>query len=79
MKKKMIIGFYEEGGSVTANNILLLYKRYIYNCKLSNKIVNLLGFKSFLTNIIEVEKQIAAKKNKIDSHFMKWQNIEELL
>ena len=47
--KNVIIGFVEDNsGSVVKNLLLLLYKRYIYNNKISKSPLRFDGFKMFV-------------------------------
>ena len=53
--KNCIFGFIDSDSfSVIENNILLLYKHYIYDCKLNKRSINFLGIK----NLISVIRQI---------------------
>jgi len=50
----------------TINFVLLLMKYYIYTTKLSEKITSLLCFRNYLNKRINIEKQIALTKNKLE-------------
>ena len=54
------------------NVLLLLYKRFIYIKRLSNKPVRFERFKVKIESIMKVEEKIASKSNKLPQHFQKW-------
>ena len=50
--KNCIFGFIDNDSfSVVENHILLLYKRYIYDCRLNKRSTNFLGFKNLISII----------------------------
>ena len=69
----MVLGFVERQfyGRVE-NFLLLLYKRFIYINRLSNKSVKFEGFKVYIKRIMRIEEKIASKNNKLPQHFQKW-------
>ena len=52
--------------------LLLLYKRFIYINRLSNKSVRFEGFKVYIKGIMKIEEKIASKNNKLPQHVQKW-------
>ena len=54
------------------NVLLLLYKRFIYIKRLSNKPVRFERFKVYIESMMKVEEKIASKSNKLPQHFQKW-------
>ena len=60
------------------NHVILSAKYFIYICKLQKTLPIIYHFKRYLKNEIELEKQIALNHNKIESHNLKWQQLNEL-
>ncbi len=54
------------------NYIILLGKIYIFKMKYQNCIPNIENFKYYLQTKINIEKEIAFLKNKLDVHQTKW-------
>ena len=68
--QNVILGIIDcQSSSVAINQLLLLYKRYIYICRMEAKSISNRGFKCFLQNIISIEKKIAVKKNTLHMHY----------
>ena len=65
--------------SIIENHILLLYKRYIYDCRLNKRSTNILGFKSLISIIRQIEEKISRKRNTKVKHFQKWEPISAML
>ena len=62
--QNVILGIIDcQSSFVATNHLLLLYKRYIYTCMMEAKSISFRGFKCFLQNIINIEKNIAAKND----------------
>ena len=62
--QNVILGIIDcQSSSVAINHLLLIYKRYIYICRMEAKLISFRGFKCFLQNIISIEKKIAGKNN----------------
>ena len=76
--KNVVIGVVEDNsGSVGKNLLLLLYKRYIYNNKISKSALSFDGFKMFVKHVMKIEEKTALR-NKCQ-HFQKWDFLTELL
>ena len=70
--KNVIIGFVEDNsGSVTKYLLLLLYKRYIYNNKISKSALRFDGFKMFVKYVMKIEEKIALKNKRLGQRFQK--------
>ena len=58
----VIIGFVENNSdSVVKNLLLLLYKWYVYNSKISKSPLKFDGFKMFVKHVMKIEEKIALK------------------
>ena len=69
----MVLGFVERQFYGKMDNfLLLLYKRFIYVNRLSNKSVRFEGFEVYIKGILKIEEKIATKSNKLPQHFQKW-------
>ena len=78
--KSVVIGFVEDNsGSVVKIFLLLLYKRYIYNNKISKSTLSSDGFKMFVKCVIKIEEKIALRDKRLSQHFQKWDFLTELL
>ena len=78
--KNVIIGFVEDNsGSKAKNLLLLLYKRYIYNKKISKSPLRFDGFKMFVKYVMKIKENIALKNKRLSGHFQKWNFLTELL
>ena len=70
--KNVIIGFVEDNsGSVVKNYLLLLYKRYIYNNKISKSPLRFNRFKMFLICVMKIEEENTIEKQTTQSTFSK--------
>ena len=75
-----MVGFMENKSTqIIVNHILLLFKRYIYLCKLENKSVHFVGFKFFTRTIMKVEEKISERKGTLALHYQKWDAVREIL
>ena len=54
------------------NFLLLLYKRFSYINRFSNKSVRFEGFKVYIKSIMKIEEKTASNNNKLPQHFQKW-------
>ena len=54
-------------------HLILTAKFYIYKCKLNSVSPSLRVYKAKIRDVYQVEKQIAAKQNKLIKHFQKWE------
>ena len=71
-EKNCIFGFMDnDSSSVIENHILLLYKRYTYDCRLNKRSTNFLGFKNLISIIRLIEEKISRKRNTMAKHFQK--------
>ena len=78
--KNVIIGFVEDNSdSVVKNLLLLLYKRYTYNNKLSKSPLSFHRFKMLVKCVMKIEEKIALKNKRLSQHFEKWDFLTELL
>ena len=69
----VVLGFVERQFFGRMENfLLLLYKRFIYISRLSNKSVKFEGFKVYIKGIMKIEEKIVSKNNKLPQHFQKW-------
>ena len=74
----MVLGFVERQFYGRMENfLLLLYKRFIYVNRLSNKSVRFEGFKVCIKGIMKIKEKIASKNNKLPQHFQKWDLLGE--
>ena len=70
--QNVILGIIDcQSSSVAINHLLLIYKWYIYICRMEAKSISFRGFKCFLQNIISIEKKIAGKNNTLHMHYKK--------
>ena len=78
--KNVIIGFVEDNsGSVVKNLLLLPYKRYIYNNKISKSPLRFVGFKMFVKCVMKIEEKTALKNKRLSQYFLKWDFLAEFL
>ena len=76
----VILGIIDcQSSSVAINHLLLIYKRYIYICRMEAKSISFRGFKCFLQNIISIKKKIAGKNNTLHVHYKKWNFLFDIL
>ena len=77
--QNVILGVIDcQSSSVAINHLLLLYKRYIYICRMEAKSISFRGFKCLLQNI-SIEKMIAVKNNTLHMHYKKWNFLFDIL
>ena len=60
---------------IILNHLILIAKFYIYKCKLNSKNPSIRVHKAMIGEIYQVEKKIAAKRNKLAEHFQKWDKL----
>ena len=63
---------------IIVNQILQLFKRYIYLNKLENKSVHFVGFKLFTKTIAKIEEKISDKEGTLPLHYQKWDAVREI-
>ena len=79
-EKIIFLGWFEDHPHNTLiNHTILLYKQFIYKSRGAKSKINITGFRHFLKNIINTEKVIAKKRNKVDLHLKKWNPFLTLL
>ena len=61
------------------NHLLLLFKSFIYSNRSKNMFIRFTNFHKYVAYVEKVEQNIAASKNKLDSHFKKWHPILDIL
>ena len=72
--KNCIFGFIDNDSfSVVKNHTLLLYKLYIYDCRLNKRSTNFVGYKNLISIIRQIEEKISKKRNTMAIHFQKWE------
>ena len=72
----VLFGVRKQNKNVTAlNHVILIAKRYIYECKISEKVIMCQVFDSILEGIIDTERSIASKNNTIMLFEQKWLSI----
>ena len=67
--------FNAEEDLIILNHLILTAKFYIYKCKLNSKNPSIRVYKAKIGEIYQVEKKIAAKRNKLAKHFQKWDKL----
>ena len=78
--KNVVIRFVEDNsGSVVKNLLLLLYKRYICNNRISKSALSFDGFKMFVKCVMKIEEKIALRNKRLSQHCQKWDFLTELL
>ena len=60
------------------NHIILLFKRYIYLKRLDSHCINISGIKNFIKPIERIEHKVAFKRDKLDTHYKKWDELHYL-
>ena len=77
----IILGIWDTNNDDFAliNHILLLFKRYIYLKRAERLGPNINGMKSFIKSIETIECRIASAKDKLSSHYKKWEKLLPLL
>ena len=71
-KNIFFFGFNIDNPPLAINYIILLGKQFIYKCKLYKTIPKLPVFIRNINDFIKIEFIIASKKNKVASHYSKW-------
>ena len=64
---------------VIINHIILLFKRYIYLKRQDNHCINISGIKNFIKHIERIEHKIAFNRDKLDTHYKKWDQLLAVL
>ena len=78
--KNVIIGFVEgNSGSVVKNLLLLLYKLYIYNNKISKSPLRFDGFEMYVKCVTKIDEKVTLKNKRLSQHFQNWDFLTELL
>ena len=62
-----------EDNSCVLNHLTLIAKYCIYKCKLNSVNPSLRVYKTKIQDVYQVEKKIAAKRNKLTKQFQKWE------
>ena len=70
-KSDVILGKYDDKHNAL-NTILLLYKKYIYEVKMSEGNLNFNVLKNKICNYINIEKLICKSKDKSEEFNKKW-------
>ena len=66
------LGWFEDQSHNTLiNHTIVLHKQFIYKNRGAKSKINIIGFKHFLKSVINIEKVIAKKRNKVDVHLKK--------
>ena len=65
----------ESGFSNIINHMLILVKYYIHVCKVFSKLPSIFGFKAKIKSVENIERAISIRKQKLELHESKWQNI----
>ena len=79
-EKIIFLGWFEDHPHNTLiNHTILLYKQFIYKNRGAKSKINITGFRHFLKSVINTEKVIAKKRNKVDLHLKKWNPFLTLL
>jgi len=71
-KEVIFFGFKLSNPPLAVNYIILLAKQFIWKCKLYNKLPKMNVFIRNIDMFIKIENVIATNKNKLSSHFIKW-------
>ena len=78
--QNVVIGFVEDySDSVVKTLLLFLYKRYIYNNKISKSPLRSDGFYMFVTCVMKIKEKIALKNKRLSLHFQTWDFLKEML
>jgi hypothetical protein len=73
--KIISLGIISEKESDKLFNFIIIYAKYfIYSCKLQDTYPNINVFKNKLTNIMQIDKQIALNQDKLYAYETKWQH-----
>ena len=57
------------------NHLILTAKFYIYKCKLNLVNPSLRVYRAKISEVYQVERKIAARRNKLTKHFQKWEKL----
>ena len=68
----VILGVNTKTNYSSNNFLILLMKYFIYCCKYKKVVPNFNAFKTYLNARINIEREIAIRKNKLNIHLMKW-------
>ena len=74
-----LIGFLKDvcrGDYALTSRILLIFKRAIYELRLSKAKPSIYFIKRKLKSTYKIEAQIAEASSKLDSHYKKWKNVD---
>ena len=67
--------FNTEDDYIILNHLILTAKFYIYKCKLNLVNPSLRVYRAKISVVYQVERKIAAKRNKLTKHFQKWEKL----
>ena len=75
-KRQIMLGIFEKRSDFKViNHLLILAKQTIFHCRQKKLTPNIMLFLTRLKHVIEIEKTIAANKNKTLVHLEKWNKI----
>ena len=75
-KRQIMLGIFEKRSDFKViNHSLILAKQTIFHCRQKKLTPNIMLFLTRLKHVIEIEKTIAANKNKTLVHLEKWNKI----
>ena len=66
------LGIYNHNHASFINMILIWAKRFIYKCRVQDKIIAFQDYKEWVTFMQKVERFIAVGKDKLGAHLRKW-------
>ena len=64
---------------VIINHIILLFKRYMNLKRENNCCINIFGIKNFIKHTERIEHKTAFNKDKLDTHYKKWDKLLPVL
>ena len=67
-EKNKYLGWFDNLHNTLINHTIILYKQCIYKNRGAKSKINIIGFRHFLKSVINIEKVIAKKRNKVDIH-----------
>ena len=67
--------FNTEDDYIILNHLILTAKFYIYKCKLNLVNPSLRVYRAKISKVYQVERKIAARRNKLTKHFQKWEKL----
>ena len=67
--------FNTEDDYIIINHLILTAKFYIYKCKLNLVNPSLRVYRAKINVVYQVERKIAARRNKLTKHFQKWEKL----